>query len=226
MRVGVVGAGRIGANLARQWAGRGHDVVVTGSRDPDRLQAVAEELGVPAAPLAEAVVSADAVLLAVPWAVLDPVAREAATALRGKVLVDATNPFVGGHLVAVPGGSSAVGNERRFPGARLVKAFNTLTAGFQATVGDGRHPAPVALFLAGADAAAKRVAADLVRDAGFEPVDLGGWESGVLLEAPRRSGAVYGEEYRPEAARRIAAMAARDLAGAAHLADALREPAG
>lgn len=74
------------------------------------------------------------------------------------------------------------------------------------------------------DRGAKSIGAELVRDAGFEPVDLGGWGTIALLEAPRRPGAVYGEEYDPQAARRIAAAAADDLAKAAQLADALKVP--
>ena len=71
--------------------------------------------------------------------------------------------------------------------------------------------------------AAKEVAATLVRDTGFEPVDLGGWATISLLEAPHRPGAVYGEEYAPDAARRIAAAAATDLAEAGRLATELKE---
>jgi hypothetical protein len=66
------------------------------------------------------------------------------------------------------------------------------------------------------------VVGDLVRDAGFEPVDLGDWRTVPLMEAPRRGGAVYGEEYDPQSARRIAEAAARDLASAGRLADELK----
>ena len=79
------------------------------------------------------------------------------------------------------------------------------------------------MFLGGEDDAAKEVAATLVRDAGFEPVDLGGRPTIALLEAPYRPGAVYGEEYSPDAARRIAAAAATDLVEAGRLASDLKE---
>jgi hypothetical protein len=81
------------------------------------------------------------------------------------------------------------------------------------------------MFLAGEDRHATSTRAKLVRDAGFEPVDIGGWETITLLEAPRRPGAVYGEEYDPQAARRIAAAATKGLAEAAQLAEALKTPA-
>jgi hypothetical protein len=80
------------------------------------------------------------------------------------------------------------------------------------------------MFLGGEDLGAKASAEVLIRAAGFEPVDLGGWSTIGLMEAPRRRGAVYAEEYRPEAARRIAAAAAQDLGDAARLAAALKVP--
>jgi predicted dinucleotide-binding enzyme len=80
------------------------------------------------------------------------------------------------------------------------------------------------MFLSGADADAKRIAATLVRDAGFEPVDLGGIRQMVLMEAPRRAGAVFGEAYRPEDARTVAAAASDNLTKAARLAITLKLP--
>jgi 8-hydroxy-5-deazaflavin:NADPH oxidoreductase len=99
-----------------------------------------------------------------------------------------------------------------------VKAFNTLTSGFQAEA-PGRG---VALFLAAEDAAAKQVVAGLIREIGFEPVDVGGWAQVPIMEAPRRDGAVYGEEYSGEDGRRIAAALPDDPDEAARLALELR----
>jgi predicted dinucleotide-binding enzyme len=221
MRIGIIGTGRIGANLAEQWVRRGHDVVVSFKRDPEALDAVAEETGSRASSVAEAASHGETVVVSVPWSVLDTIAAE--TNLAGKVVIDTTNQFAGGGLVELPPGVSAAEiNARRFATPSLVKAFNTYTSGFQATVGNGIHPRAVAMFLGGEDAEAKVAASYLVRDAGFEPVDLGGWATIVLLEAPRRPGAVYGEEYDPQAARKIAAAAATNLTHAAQLADALK----
>jgi 8-hydroxy-5-deazaflavin:NADPH oxidoreductase len=224
VNVGIIGAGRIGANLAEQWARRGHDVVVSFKRDPEALADIAEETGSVAGSVTEAAAHGQAVVVSVPWAALDAIAREVDVA--GKVLVDTTNQFAGGGLVELPPGVSAAEvNARRFGEAALVKTFNTYTSGFQAAVGNRLHPRPVAMFLGGEDRRAKTIAAELVRDAGFEPVDIGGWETITLLEAPRRPGAVYGEEYDPQAARRIAAAASKGLAEAAQLAEALKTPA-
>jgi 8-hydroxy-5-deazaflavin:NADPH oxidoreductase len=220
VKIGVIGAGRIGANLAEQWARRGHDVVVSFKRDPEALDAVAEETGARAGTIAEAAALGDVVVISVPWSLLDDIA--AGVDVAGKVVIDTTNQYAGGGLVTLPRNVTAAElNAQRF-GSSLVKAFNTYTSGFQAAVGDGTHARPVAMFLGGEDTRAKEVASELVRDAGFAPVDLGGWRTISLMEAPRRDGAVYGEEYDPESARRIAAVAATDIATAARLAIELR----
>jgi 8-hydroxy-5-deazaflavin:NADPH oxidoreductase len=163
----------------------------------------------------------DVIVVSVPWPTLDAVAKDVHPG--DKVLIDTTNQYAAGGVTHDFSESSAAEhNAHRFATSRLIKAFNTYTAGFQAEVGDGRHSKPVAMFFGGEDDAAKEVAATLVRDAGFEPVDLGGWATISLLEAPSRPGAVYGEEYAPDAARRIAAAAATDLAEAGRLATELK----
>jgi hypothetical protein len=79
------------------------------------------------------------------------------------------------------------------------------------------------MFMAGEDAAAKQVVAGLIGAAGFGPVDLGGWAQVAIMEAPRRPGSVYGEEYRPESGRQIAeALLRGDTVAAAELADRLK----
>jgi 8-hydroxy-5-deazaflavin:NADPH oxidoreductase len=222
VQIGIVGAGRIGGNLAAQWARRGDDVLVSFKRDRDELAAMADAIGARWGSVGDAVDHGDVIVVSVPWPSLDEIAAE--VHVGGKVLIDTTNPYAAGGFVGAPGGGpSAEFNAHRFATSRLVKAFNTYTAGFQAEVGDGRHSKPVAMFFGGEDDAAKEVAATLVRDAGFEPVDLGGWATISLLEAPYRPGAAYGEEYAPDAARRIAAAAATDLAEAGRLATELKE---
>jgi predicted dinucleotide-binding enzyme len=221
VKVGIIGAGRIGANLAHQWVNRGHDVVVSFKRDPEALDAVAEETGARAGTIAEAAVHGDVVVISVPWSLLDDIA--AAVDVAGKVVIDTTNQYAGEGLVTLPRNVSAAElNEQRFHSDALVKAFNTYTSGFQTAVGDGTHERPVAMFLGGENTGAKAVVGDLVHDAGFEPVDLGDWRTVPLMEAPRRGGAVYGEEYDPQSARRIAEAAARDLIRASRLADELK----
>src|SRR6266508_2978531 len=107
MKVGIVGAGRIGANLAAQWGRRGHDVVVSFKRDPEALDAVAEETGARAASVAQAADHGAVVVVSVPWSVLDAVAAEVQAVVAGKVIIDTTNHYARGGVVELPPGVSA-----------------------------------------------------------------------------------------------------------------------
>jgi predicted dinucleotide-binding enzyme len=204
MRIAVIGPGRIGGNAARLLARAGHEVTLAFSRDQERLRALAEEIGATATDAAAAVADADVVILSVPWRLVDEALAQTGP-LDGKVVIDTTNQFGAGGLEALPDGQTAVQvNQRRMPGARLVKTFNTLTSAFQAS--EAHRPDPdqrVVLFLAGDDVEAKEIVSGLIRDAGFEPADVGGLADASVMEAPRRDGAVYGEEYRPADARAV-----------------------
>jgi predicted dinucleotide-binding enzyme len=198
--VGVIGTGRIGTMVARHLAGAGHDVLIS-SRDAERLRPIAAEIGARAGTPQEAA-QADVVILSVPWTAVDDVV--AGVDLDGKVVVDTTNQYGRGGVEQIPDGLTAAQfNQRRMPGARYTKSFNTLTAAFQ-TSEAGRPPQTrVVQWLCGDDAEVKEVVAQLIRDAGFEPVDIGGTADAAVMEAPRREGAVYGEEYRPADARAV-----------------------
>jgi len=200
MRLAILGAGRIGGNAARVWSRAGHDVTICFSRHPDQLAARAAELGdhVAAAPVAHAVERADVVMLAVPWGAIDQALQEAGP-LAGKVVLDATNQFGTGPMPA-DGQTAAEFNSARMPGARYVRGFNTLTSGFQAEASTRAGDERAVLFICGDYPAAKDIVAKLIEDAGFVAVDLGSNAHAGVMEAPRRPGSVYGEEYRlPEA---------------------------
>jgi 8-hydroxy-5-deazaflavin:NADPH oxidoreductase len=200
VRIAIIGAGRIGGNAARLWSRAGHDVLISFSRHPDQLAARAAELGdnVGAASPADAVANADVVMLAVPWGAIDQALAEAGS-LAGKVVLDATNQF-GPGLKAAEGQTVAQFTSARMPGARYVRGFNTLTSGFQAEASTRSGDQRAVLFICGDYPAAKGIVAKLIEDAGFAAVDLGSNADAVVMEAPRRPGSVYGEEYRlPEA---------------------------
>jgi len=164
MKIGVLGGGRVGGALAHSWRRAGHDVVVS-TRET----------------VAETAASADVVLLAVPASAAADVLA-AAGPLDGRVLIDATNNLSGG-----PDGAAIAA---LVPGARTVKAFNTVFAQFFATP----PPTPPTLVFAGDDLEAKEIAAGLIREAGFEPLDVGDHSQSADLEAFARL--VIGIAYR------------------------------
>jgi 8-hydroxy-5-deazaflavin:NADPH oxidoreductase len=208
MRVGIIGSGRIGGNIARLLVAGGHDVCLSFSREPEKLRELAASIDehASAGSVRDAVEFGDVVVLSVPWPAI-PTALEQAGSLAGKVVIDTTNPFGQGGWLELPGGAtSAQFNQERMPGARPVKAFNTLTSGFQASAATRPVDRRAVLFMSGDDDDAKATVARLIEDAGFVAADLGSAADSRPMEAPRRPGALYGEEYRAEDAR--AAVAA------------------
>jgi predicted dinucleotide-binding enzyme len=203
MKIGIIGAGRIGGNCARQAVKAGHDVMLSFARDASKLESLASELGSRASTgsAAEAAGFGDVVILSVPWDVI-PDALEQAGDLTGKLVVDTTNQFGSGPKPG-PGETAASFNAGRMPGARYTKSFNTLTSGFQAETASRQGDERVVQWICGDDAEAKRLVANLVEDMGYAPVDLGGTRTCHVMEAPRRPGAVYGEEYRPRDAQAV-----------------------
>jgi predicted dinucleotide-binding enzyme len=196
MKIGIIGAGRIGAGVAAQAVRAGHEVLLSFSRDPANLENLASELGERATTGSprDAVEYGELVVFSVPWGVI-PAALEQAGDLGGRIVVDTTNQFGSGPMPA-EGQTAAAFNAARMSGARYVKSFNTLTAGFQAEVAGREGDERVVQWVCGDDAEAKRLVSDLIEEMGYAPVDLGGTAGCEVMEAPRRPGAVYGEEYR------------------------------
>jgi predicted dinucleotide-binding enzyme len=176
MTIGILGAGRVGGALGRLWAAAGH-AVVFGEVDPDapRVRDLVAALGPRASVtgVAQAARAADVVVLAVPWGAAPAALAAAAPHLAGKVLVDVINPLLPDLSGLDLGGesSSAEATARRAPGARVVKAFNTIACGLLGA-SDFPHGRAAGL-LCGDDREAKRVVAGLVAQAGFEPLDAG-----------------------------------------------------
>ena len=197
MRVGIIGAGHIGGNIAVFLGGAGHEVIVSFSREPGSLGRLAAEIGsrASAGSPAEAVSASEVVVISVPWPVIDQ-ALTAAGSLAGKVVIDTCNQFGAGAERIPAGQTAAQFNQARMPGARYTKSFNTLTAAFQRRTATRNGDSRVVQWLCGDDAGAKTIVAGLITEAGFVPVDVGGTADAAAMEAPRRPGAVYGEEYR------------------------------
>jgi predicted dinucleotide-binding enzyme/3-methyladenine DNA glycosylase Tag len=172
VQIAILGAGLVGSTLGRLWHAAGHDVTFA-ARDDARPRALAAELGerAHAASVADAVASAEVVLVAVPGAVVTEV-MQAVGPLDGRVLIDAANSF-GQQQVTLRSLADA------FPRARWVRAFNSLSANVMAD--DNHRKPPWVMFLSG-DEEAKPVVAQLIRDAGFDPVDLGGIDDSRLQD--------------------------------------------
>jgi 8-hydroxy-5-deazaflavin:NADPH oxidoreductase len=198
MNIGIIGAGHVGGNAARLFARAEHDVLISFSREPAKLAIAAKAAGptVRSGSPAEAVKFAEVVMLSVPWPTIDLVLAQA-DSLDGKIVIDTTNQFGPTGLEPLPPGRTAAQvNATRMPGARLVKAFNTLTSRFQAEASTRIGSERAVMFYCGDDREAKATAAKLIEDCGFAAVDIGGLAEAAPMEPPRRRGAVYGEEYR------------------------------
>lgn len=183
MRIGIVGTGNVGGALGTAWARKGH-AVLFGARDPGTAEVKALVAGAPgsrATGVAEAAAKSDLVVLAVPWEATGE-AVKAAGDLAGKVLVDATNPLADrAQRLALPNTTSGAEEiAKAAPGAKVVKAFNTI--GFN-VMADATFPGGAAtLLLCGDDAASKKAVAALASDLGFDPVDAGPLSEARLLE--------------------------------------------
>jgi predicted dinucleotide-binding enzyme len=194
MDLAIIGPGRIGGNVARQATRAGHSVTLSFARDQTALAAFADELHASVGPPAEAVAQADVIVFSVPWPVIDEALGQAGD-LAGRIVIDTTNQYGSGPMPAA-GQTAAAFNQGRMPGARYTKSFNTLTAAFQAEAATRPAEQRVVQWVCGDDTAAKQAVAGLIEEMGYVPVDLGGTAEAAVMEAPRRPGAVYGEEYR------------------------------
>ena len=187
MNIGIIGAGNIGATAARLFTGAGHQVALSNSRGPDSLAALVQELGPRARALSveEAARFGAVVLLAVPWH--RPEALPSAGSVRGKIVIDAMNPYrPGGGLYDLGEATSSEETAKRQPGARLVKAFNSIWYKHLAENGDVNLPMGQrhAIYVAGDDAEAKAVVRDLIAAIGFDPVDTGSLREGGKKQQP------------------------------------------
>jgi hypothetical protein len=175
--VGIIGAGRLGQAMARTALRAGRRVVIANSRGPASLASVVSELGDGAsAGTVDEAASAGIVFVAVPW---DRV-REAVQGLTwdDQVVVDATNDWTADDL---QGRTSSELVADIVPGARVVKAANTLGADVLASdpqEAGGRR----VIFLSGDDAAANADVAALFQDAGFAAIDLGDLATGGAMQ--------------------------------------------
>jgi 8-hydroxy-5-deazaflavin:NADPH oxidoreductase len=177
MKVGILGSGLMGGKLGTILARAGHKVVFSYARHTAKLQKLAQEAGgkARAGTPAEAAAGADALLLAVHGSRVDDVLGQAGD-LAGKVIVTCSLPMNDADTGLVVGHTSSGAEElaKKVPDARIASAFNTVPSEVLFGVYDARRKAArPSLVYCGDDAGAKEVAAQLIRDVGFEPVDAG-----------------------------------------------------
>jgi predicted dinucleotide-binding enzyme len=177
MRIGILGSGLMGAKLGTLFARAGHEVVFSYARSEQKLKRLARDAkgqaqaGTPR----EAAQKADAVLLAVHWSRVDDVLKQAGD-VSGKVIVTCSLPMNADDtdLVIAHTSSGAQALAKKIPEARVVSAFNTVPSEVLFGVFEARRKATrPSLIYCGDDASSKKVAAELIRDVGFDAVDAG-----------------------------------------------------
>ena len=175
--IGIIGAGKIGTNVAKAAIAAGYDVVLSNSRGPETLADTIQDLGpqATAATPEQAAAAGDLVLVAVPLGKYKEVPVEP---LKGKVVMDANNyyPQRDGRIEALDTNASTTSEllQQHLPESRVVKAFNNIYAHEIPTDGtpagtDNRRALPIA----GDDAHAKTTVAEFLNTIGYDSVDLG-----------------------------------------------------
>ena len=186
MRIAILGSGLMGGKLGTIFARAGHDVVFSYSRSEQKLKRLARQAGerAQAATPAEAVRGAEAILLAVHWSRVDDVLKQAGSVSR-KVIVSCTLPMskddselVVGHTAS---GAEALAKKARR--AHVVSAFSTVPSEVLFSVFEKRRRSSrPSLVYCGDNLKAKGVAARLIRDAGFQPIDAGPLRTARYIE--------------------------------------------
>jgi predicted dinucleotide-binding enzyme len=206
MKIGIIGAGHIGATAARLFVDAGHEVAIANSRGPETLRELVAGLGpgARAATAAEAARFGEAVLVAIP---LKDYTTLPAEELRGRIVIDAMNYYPGrdGHYAQLDSGEKASSEllAEHLPGARVVKAFNTIWFEHLKTLGRKDAPADErrAIFVSGDDAEAKSVVSRLIEEIGFGPYDMGSLHDSMQQQPDT---AVYNRDVTVAEARAIA----------------------
>ncbi len=210
--IGLIGAGHIGSQLARLAVRQGYDVVLSNSRGPETLKDLVHELGphARAATSAQAAEAGDIVVVTIP---LKNISDIPVAPLAGKIVVDTNNyyPERDGHIAGLDNETTTTSEllQRHLPGSKVVKAFNHIYAAELTSHGQpARTPNRRALAIAGNDAGAKQVVADLIDQFGFDVVDIGPLSESWRIQ---RDTPGYGPRRTAEELRRDLAAAERPV---------------
>jgi hypothetical protein len=202
MKIGIIGSGHVGSALGGAWAKAGHEVMFS-SRNLDNDKKLAAEVGAHAraGTPQEAAAFGQVILFAVPYSAFPDLNKSLGNSLKGKVVINASNPF--------PQRDGEIANQAReegaglfdahlLPGALVVRAFNAVGAARMASAHE--DPGKIGMPIAG-DKQAIEIASRLIREAGFEPVVVGGLDMGKYL----MPGTPLAGEHTPDEIRSIAA---------------------
>jgi 8-hydroxy-5-deazaflavin:NADPH oxidoreductase len=207
LKIGMVGAGRMGGALGALFVKAGHPVMFS-SRHPENLKDLATRLGplAQAGTVEQAVAFGDVVAMVVPYSALEEIGKAHGRALAAKALVmDVCNPIArrdGEAIVKWVGeqGGAGLASAKLLPGARIVRAFNAIS--YRKVAEDAHRPGgPVGVPIAGDDPKAIALAEGIIRGIGFEPVVVGGLAMGKYL----LPGTPLADEHTPAEIRQIAA---------------------
>lgn len=203
MKIGIVGAGHIGANAARLFARAGHEVAISNSRGPETLDALVGQIGdnTTAVSVADAISFGDVVFVSIPFG---NYAELPVNGWDGRIVIDSNNyyPERDGIFAELDSGETTSSEmlEKHLGGARIVKGFNTIW--FEHLRSQGNTDLPLekrrAIFIAGDDSEAKAVVAGLIEDIGFVAVDTGFLAEGGRSQQP--GSPIYNQELTPSAA--------------------------
>ena len=203
MKIGIIGAGHIGANAARLFVKAGHQVAVSNSRGPATLDELIEELGdnATAVTVEEAIDFGDLIFISIPFGRYQELPFNG---FSGKIVIDSNNyyPDRDGHFPDLDNGSTTSSEllAAHVGGARVVKGFNTIWFEHLRTQGNAELPPENrrAIFIAGDDSEAKSVVAKLIEEIGFAAVDTGFLSEGGRAQQP--GAPIYNQELTPAAA--------------------------
>jgi predicted dinucleotide-binding enzyme len=203
MKIGVIGSGNVGSALGDVWAKAGNEVMFSSRHlDNDKAHAAAIGAHASAGTPAQAASFGQVLLFAVPYSAFPGLVKDLGDSIKGKVVINASNPFPqrDGEIASRAREKGAgLFDSQLLPGAHVVRAFNAVGSARMASAHE--DPGKIGMPIAGDDKNALEVASRLVREAGFEPVVVGGAEMGKYL----MPGTPLAGEHSPEEVRAIAA---------------------
>ena len=175
MKIGIIGSGRVGGAVGGAWVKAGHEVMFSSlNLEEDKKLAASLGGGARAGTPREAAAFGTVLLISVPYAALPGVGKDLGELLKGKIVIDTSNPIVardGDMAVAAREKGAGLSSMEFLPGARIVRAFNAI--GYARMAEAAKQKERMGMPIAGDDQNAITTASALIRDVGYEPVLVG-----------------------------------------------------